>query len=121
VLNSREKQSLKTQQLSEDEYGLGLALGYCRRLKLTQGNAQVIAKYLKVLENEINVSDNYKRINLTTLVYFSRFHSNKQFKEMTKEDIILYLYSLRKNDTRYNSLTEKIYDNPAFHSISGAF
>ena len=89
---------MRTQQLPEDEYGLGLALGYCRRLKLTQGNAPVIAKYLKVLENEINVSDNYKRINLTTLVYFSRFHSNKKFKEMTKEDVILYLNSLRKND-----------------------
>ena len=96
MLNPKEKQSLRTQQLPEDEYGLGLALGYCRRLKLTQGNAPVIAKYLKVLENEINVSDNYKRINLTTLVYFSRFHSNKKFKEITKEDIFIFEFIKEK-------------------------
>ena len=54
---------------------------------------------MKALGNEINLSDNYKRINLTTLVYLSRFHSNKKFKDMTKDDIILYLNSLRKNDT----------------------
>ena len=38
------------------------------------------------------------RINLTTLVYLSRFHFNKNFNEMTKEDILSYLNSLRKND-----------------------
>jgi site-specific recombinase XerD len=101
VLNSKIKRDSAEIQLQQegDEFGLGLALGYCRRLKLTQENAPVIVHYLKALENEINLSDNYKRINLTTLVYFSRFHSNKKFKEMTKEDIILYLNSLRKNDT----------------------
>jgi integrase/recombinase XerD len=82
----------------EDEYGLGLASGYCRRLKLTQDNAPTIVNYLNALENEINLSDNYKRINLTTLVYLSRFHSDKKLKEMTKEDIIHYLNSLRRND-----------------------
>ena len=94
------KQSLRTQKLQEeDEFGLGLALGYCRRLKLTQDNAPVISSYFKAFGNEINLSDNYKRINLTTLVYLSRFHYNKKFKEMAKEDIILYLNSLRKNDS----------------------
>jgi AraC-like DNA-binding protein len=85
-------------QEQDDEFGLGLAAGYCRRLKLCQDNVPVIMKYLKALANEINVSDNYKRMNLTTLVYLSRFHSNKQFKEMTKDGIILYLNSLRKKD-----------------------
>ena len=49
--------------------------------------------------NEIHLSDNYKRINLTTLVYLSRFHSNKKLNAMTRDDIILYLNSLRKNET----------------------
>jgi AraC-like DNA-binding protein len=98
VLNSDEKQSLRTQQIQEDEYGLGLALGYCRRLKLTQDNAPVISNYLNALGNEIHLSENYKRINLTTIVYLSRFHSNKEFKKMTKLDIISYLNSLRKNE-----------------------
>jgi integrase len=92
VLNTKQKQDFA------DEYGLGLAAGYCRRLKFCQDNAPVIINYLKALANEIYVSDNYKRMNLTTLVYLSRFHSNKQFKQMTKDDIVLYLNSLRKKD-----------------------
>ena len=90
--------SKQKQDFIEDEFRLGLAPGYCRRLIFCKDNAPVIANYLKALENEIHTSDNYKRINLTTLVYFSMFHSNKKFKEMTKEDVILYLNSLRKND-----------------------
>ncbi|MGI0033964.1 MAG: phage integrase N-terminal SAM-like domain-containing protein [Nitrososphaeraceae archaeon] len=85
-------------ELLQYDYGLGLASGYCRRLKLTQDNAPVIVDYLKSLSNEIHLSDNYKRINLTTIVYLSRFHSNKKFKDMTKEDIILYLNSLKKKE-----------------------
>jgi hypothetical protein len=81
------------------EFGLGLALGYCRRLKYTENNTPVIVAYLKALGNEINLTYNYKKINLTTLVYLSKFYSNKNFKEMTKDDIILYLNSLRKNGT----------------------
>ena len=81
---------------TEDEYGLGLALGYSRRLRFTGDNSRVIVQYLNALGNEIHLSDNYKRINLTTLVYLSRFHSNKKFKDITKQDTILYLNSLRK-------------------------
>lgn len=96
MLNSIERQK---QELKQDEFGLGLALGYCRRLKFTENNTPVIVAYLKALGNEIHLSDNYKRINLTTLVYLSRFHSNKNFKDMIKDDVILYLNSLRKNET----------------------
>ena len=85
---------------TEDEFGLDLALGYCRLLKLTEDNAPVIANYLNALGNEIHLSINYKRMNLTTLVYISRFLSNKKFKEMTKEDITLYLNSLRKDELK---------------------
>lgn len=102
MLNSIERQNVRQKQelkQEEDEFGLGLALGYCRRLKTTENNTSVIVAYLKALDREIHLSDNYKRINLTTLVYLSRFHSNKNFKEMTKNDIILYLNSLRKNET----------------------
>ena len=91
----KQKQELK----QDDEFGLGLASGYCRRLKFTGENTPVIVQYLRSIENEINVSPNYKRLNLTTLVYLSRFHSNKPFKDMTKEDITLYMNSLRKSET----------------------
>jgi len=68
VLNSTETQKQKQELKQDDEFGLGLALGYCRRLKFTENNTPVIVAYLKELGNEINLSDNYKRINLTTLV-----------------------------------------------------
>ena len=83
----------------DDEFGLGLAKGYCQRLKLTEENTPIIVDYLKSLENEIHLSSNYKRMNLTTLVYLSRFHSNKDFKEMTKDDVLSYLNSLKKSET----------------------
>ena len=35
----------------ELDYGLGLASGYCRRLKFTGGNAPVIVHYLKMDNN----------------------------------------------------------------------
>jgi len=66
---------------------------------LTEGNAPVILQYLKCLESEINLSKSYKKITVATLVYCSRFHSNKKFKDMTKEDIISFLNSYRKNET----------------------
>ena len=59
MLNSIERQK---QDLIQDEFGLGLALGYCRRLKFTENNTPIIVAYLKALGNEIHLSDNYKRI-----------------------------------------------------------
>ena len=71
MLNSIERQKQELKQGQEDEFGLGLALGYCRRLKFTQNNTPIIVEYLRALENEIHLSDNYKRINLTTKPYNS--------------------------------------------------
>ena len=81
-----------------DDFGLGLAKGYCQRLKFTEGNTPIIVDYLNVFGNEINLSKNYKRLNLTTLVYLSRFHSNKSFKQMTKDDVLSFLNSIRKSE-----------------------
>ena len=75
----------------EDE--VGLSTGLCKRLALTEDNAQVIMHYIKCFESEINLSKSYKKITVATLVYCSRFHSNKKFKDMTKDDIISYLNS----------------------------
>ena len=87
------------EERQDDEFGLGLAPGYCKRLKFTGKNTPVILNYLRALGNEIHISSNYKRLTLTTLVYLSRFHSNKDFREMTKDDLLSYLNSLRKNET----------------------
>jgi hypothetical protein len=49
------------------------------------GNATIILQCLKCFENEINLSKSYKKITAATLVYCSKFHSNKSFKEITKD------------------------------------
>ena len=86
-------------QVKTIENEVGLSSGFCKRLMLTEDNVPVLLQYLRCLENEISLSKSYKKLTLAVLVYCSRFHSNKKFKNMTKEDIILFLNSLRKNET----------------------
>jgi len=84
-------------ELQED--GLGLSKGLTRRLKaIGEDNVGVICDYIKCLGNEIRLSENYKKLNVTVLVYLSGYHANKKFREMTKEDNLAYLTSLRKSE-----------------------
>ena len=60
-------------------------------------NALIIAAYINAIKREINISNGYRKSNIHTLAHLSKFHSNrKNFKEMTREDILLYLDSFRK-------------------------
>ncbi|HEY7227443.1 MAG TPA: hypothetical protein VH481_04895, partial [Nitrososphaeraceae archaeon] len=42
---------LGIEEEKQDEYGLGLAPGYCRRLKFTGENTPVVVQYLRTIEN----------------------------------------------------------------------
>jgi integrase/recombinase XerD len=67
------------------------------RQKTSKENALDIAEYINTLKREINISLGYKRINIQTLVDLSKFHLNrKNFRVVTKEDILQYLDSLRR-------------------------
>ena len=50
------------------------------------------------MQTEINPSINYRKINRNTLTKLSRFHKNKAFANMKREDIISYLNTLRKSE-----------------------
>lgn len=63
-----------------------------------EANDHIINEYLNAMQTEINSSPNYKKINLNTLTRLSRFHKNKSFRNMKREDILPYLSSLRKSD-----------------------
>jgi integrase/recombinase XerD len=64
-----------------------------------KSNEDVINEYIDALQTEINLSDNYRKINRNTLTRLSRFHkSNKLFIKMKREDVLSYLNSLRKPD-----------------------
>jgi site-specific recombinase XerD len=67
-------------------------------LKSCGKNAQTIIDYRNSLRNEIILSDNYERNNVNTLACLSKFHSNKKFKEMDKDDILLFLKSRKKSE-----------------------
>jgi len=82
----------------------GLPVGYAKRLNLisqvSQNNALVICNYIMSMKTEINLSDNYRMINISLLTKLSKFFRNqKSFDKITREDILTFLNSLRKPET----------------------
>jgi hypothetical protein len=65
---------------------------------ITEKNALTIVEYIQTMKAEINLSNNYRRDRISLLCTFSKFHSNsrKEFKDVTREDIILFLESYRR-------------------------
>lgn len=62
-------------------------------------NALITTEYLTAVKIEVNISTDYTKANIQTLVDLSKFHSNKKnFKEMMREDLLLYLDSLRRRE-----------------------
>src|SRR5919109_2892276 len=77
----------------------GLRARYDRRLKndVSRNNALIICNYIISMKTEINLSDNYRRMNIDILVQFSKFFDNqKSFNEITRENLLSFLDSLRK-------------------------
>jgi integrase len=70
------------------------------RERISKENALVISEYINSLRREINVSIGHRKTSIDTLVALTKFHLNKKdFKEMTREDILLYLDSLGKPES----------------------
>lgn len=61
-------------------------------------NAHLISKYIGTMQTEINVSKNYKGLNIWVLTKLSRFHKDKPFGQMKRDDIIAYLDGVRRSD-----------------------
>ena len=65
----------------------GLELQYVNLLRnLRPENAMTIVNYIHAMRTEINLSDNYKRLNIFLLSSISKFHNsnNKSFKQMSR-------------------------------------
>jgi integrase len=68
--------------------------------KTSKENALIITEYLITVKREVNISTGYTKANIETLAHLSKFHSNKKnFKEMMREDLLLYLDSLRRPES----------------------
>jgi hypothetical protein len=78
----------------------GLEPLYAKALgNILKENALAIADFILNINIEINLSDNYKRNYIRVLTQLSKFyHDKKSFKEMLREDILLFLDSFRKDE-----------------------
>jgi integrase/recombinase XerD len=76
----------------------GLEPRYANALgNLSKENAIAIVDFILNTKTEINLSDNHKRNYISLLTQLSKFYYNKKsFKEMNRQDILLFLDSFRK-------------------------
>jgi hypothetical protein len=76
----------------------GLESLYAKALgNISKENAIDIADFILNTKIEINLSDNHKKNYIRVLSQLSKFyHNKKSFKEMLREDILLFLDSFRK-------------------------
>jgi integrase/recombinase XerD len=61
-------------------------------------NTMTICNYILAMKTEINPSRQYRQTTIQILCYISKFHNQKPFAEITRDDIVLYLDSLRKTE-----------------------
>jgi hypothetical protein len=83
-----------------DDITAGLTPEFSRALyRIAEENAFTVGDYILTMRTEINLSDHYRIDLIRFLCTFSIFNKNKQFKAITREDIISFLDSFRKSET----------------------
>jgi integrase/recombinase XerD len=63
---------------------------------VSRDNAMIICDYMFATNIEVNPSPNYRRTNIVLLIQFCKFHNQKPFNDITREDILSFLDTLRK-------------------------
>lgn len=69
------------------------------KTKISSDNALTISKYILSMRVETSLSTNYRRTIISSLKLLSEFMSNKPFSNLTRDDVISFLDSLRKVDS----------------------
>jgi integrase/recombinase XerD len=77
-----------------------LSSNYIRDVLYAVGDntSTIILDYITAMKTELNYSPHYARNIISVLCKFSKFHKNKSFKDITRDDVIRYLDSLRKTE-----------------------
>jgi site-specific recombinase XerD len=75
---------------------MGTRTAFERQIQIE--NQKVIDDFLEARRIEVNISKNTKQLRANTLNYLSR-HANKEFQDLTRDDIISFLNSVRKSET----------------------
>src|SRR5215469_11907308 len=68
------------------------------RIKTSNYNALTISEYVLSLRREINPSQNYTRMQIQALVELSEYSKQKPFEQMTRDDVLSFLYKFRKTE-----------------------
>lgn len=74
-----------------------------RLLSQNRDNAMIICDYIIALKHEINLSDNYRDDIIMLLSRFSSFNKAMSFRQISREDILAFLDSIRRTEASYNS------------------
>jgi integrase len=64
--------------------------------RIPRENCQTIVAYILAMHTEIHLSDRYRIDTIFKLKQLAEFHKPKSFRDMTRQDVIDYLDSLRK-------------------------
>ena len=67
-----------------------------RILPSNMENVLIICDYISSLKSEVNLSDHYRKDVIFLLCKFSTYFKTKTFKEIVREDVLLFLDSFRK-------------------------
>jgi hypothetical protein len=83
-----------------EECTAGLPVSTTKQLySLDKGNAATIVRYTEVMKTEVNPSNHYRRDVIVLLCRFSKYHNDKPLKEISRDDIVKFMDSLRKTET----------------------
>lgn len=67
--------------------------------KISRVNCNVIVDYISALQVEVGPSESYRISTIHALKHFAEFHKPKTFAEMTRQDVVDFLDSLRKPES----------------------
>ena len=71
---------------------------YKQLSQISTENAVTIIEFIKCQKTESNLSDSTKNLVIRSLITLIKYFMNKNFKQLTRFDIINYLDSLRKSE-----------------------
>jgi hypothetical protein len=84
-----------------EEAVAGLKKSYENELRsIGDSNTVTITDYIAAMKSEVNLSDNYRRDTTEALIRLSKYYDNKPFKDFTRIDVIAFLDSMRKIETK---------------------
>lgn len=66
-------------------------------ITMNKTNDTTMMQYFEAMQTEINPSTNYVKANQNTLGMLLDFHNDKPLTEITREDIISYLNTLKRS------------------------